>query len=76
MIVAEWRMADGAGVDLHRWIATAKPWLLDRLIFLTGGDPDEVARGAPDVPVLPKGQDSAALLALLTATARRVRRAS
>jgi CheY-like chemotaxis protein len=76
VIVSEWHMPDGAGADLYRWLCTMKPWTLDRLVILTGGglnDPEETASG---VPVVPKGQDSAALLALLTATAKRTRGAA
>ena len=70
VILAAWHMADGSGADLHRWILTAKPWIVERLVFLTMGNVEEVERAAPGVPVLPKGQDSAALLQLLTSIAR------
>jgi CheY-like chemotaxis protein len=76
VILSDWYMADGSGGDLYRWVCTTRPWLLDRLVYITAGDlagPTETAVG---VPVLPKGQDSEALLALLATTARKARAAS
>jgi CheY-like chemotaxis protein len=76
VIVSEWNMPDGSGAELYRWISITKPWVLDRIVILTGGGVNDPAEVAPGVPVVPKGQDSAALLALLTATAKRTRGAA
>lgn len=76
VIVSDWYMADGSGGDLYRWVCTNQPWMLDRLVFVTGGDVHDPERIAQGVPVVPKGQDSAALLAALASTARRARQAS
>jgi CheY-like chemotaxis protein len=76
VIVTCWHMPDGSGADLYRWVCTMRPWLLDRLLVLTGASPAEVEPVAVGVPVVPKGQDSGALLALLAATARRTRGAA
>lgn len=76
VILSDWYMADGSGGDLYRWICTAKPWVLDRLIYITAGDLQEPGKIVSDVPVLPKGQDSEALLKLLATTARKASAAS
>jgi CheY-like chemotaxis protein len=76
VILSGWTMADGNGADLYRWVCTIKPWILDRLVYLTAGDLREPKETAIGVPVLPKGQDSQALLALLATTARNAKAAS
>ena len=76
VILSGWTMADGSGGDLYRWICTSKPWFLDRLVYITAGDLADPQTVAVGVPVLPKGQDSEALLTLLTTTARKSRAAS
>lgn len=76
VILSDWYMADGSGRDLYRWVCTSKPWLLDRLVYITAGDLGEPEKTAVGVPVLPKGQDSEALLSLLATTARKTRSAS
>ena len=76
VVLSDWYMADGSGGDLYRWVCTNKPWLLDRLLFITAGDLGDPEKTAVGVPVLPKGQDSEALLALLTTTARKAKAAS
>jgi CheY-like chemotaxis protein len=73
VIVSDWHMPDGSGADLYRWICTMRPWVLDRMVVLTGGTASEVEKVAQGVPVVPKGQDSGALLALLAATARKTK---
>jgi CheY-like chemotaxis protein len=75
-ILIDWYMPDGSGADLFRWIATFRPWLVDRCIFLSAGSPEDVAEVAPGRPVVPKGQDSDQLVTVLMHVARRGRRAS
>ncbi len=76
VIVSDWYMPDGSGADLHRWVLTSRPWMLDRLVVLTGGDVGDATEIAAGVAVVPKGQDSKTLLQLLAHTARSARRAS
>jgi CheY-like chemotaxis protein len=76
VVVTDWHMPDGSGADLYRWMCTMRPWALDRMIVLTGGAVAEAEKVAVGVPVVPKGQDSATLLALLASTARRTRGAA
>jgi CheY-like chemotaxis protein len=73
VVISEWHMPDGGGIDLYRWLCTMRPWLLDRLIVLTGGDVAEATASAIGVPVLPKGQDSAVLLSVISEATRRTR---
>jgi CheY-like chemotaxis protein len=76
VVLSDWYMPDGSGADLYRWICTNQPWMLERLMFLTGADLKDAEQIATGVPVLPKGQDSATLIQLITQTARRTRAAS
>jgi CheY-like chemotaxis protein len=76
VILSDWYMADGTGGDLYRWVCTAKPWFLDRLVYITAGDLGEPEKTAVGIAILPKGQDSEALLTLLANTARRTKAAS
>ncbi|MCA9677680.1 MAG: response regulator [Kofleriaceae bacterium] len=62
VILSDWQMPDGSGRDLHDWIARARPALLHRLVFITGGDVEAARAHADDVVVVPKGQDSQHLL--------------
>ncbi len=39
VVLCDLTMADGTGVDVHRWLSAHRPALLPRLVFLTGGAP-------------------------------------
>lgn len=60
VIVVDWRMHDGTGIDLYRWIQSHKPHLAQRIVFLSEGDQDDLTAGAaaPGRPMFRKGQDS------------------
>ncbi len=72
-IVADWHMDDGSGADLYRWLASEKPWLAERIVFLTGGEGDDSGMVAPGRPMFRKGQDSRALTTVLHEIVRQVR---
>lgn len=72
-IVADWHMDDGNGGDLFRWVLARKPYLASRVVFLSGDASDDVGRVAPGRPMFRKGQDSHALLDVLTEIVREVR---
>lgn len=76
VIVSDWYMPDGSGAELYRWVLTNRPWTLERLVVLTGGDVHDAEQVAQGVAVVPKGQDASSLLQLLAQTARRTRQAS
>lgn len=67
VIVVDWRMHDGSGVDLYNWIQAHKPHLATRLVFLSEADQDDTAAGtaAPGRPMFRKGQDSQGFLDVL-----------
>ena len=73
VIVADWHMDDGNGADLFRWVLARKPYLASRVIFISGDSSDDVGRVAPGRPMFHKGQDSAALLAVIREVVREVR---
>jgi DNA-binding response OmpR family regulator len=70
VVLLDWFMADGAGGEVYTWLTTYRPWLAERVVFITGGDADVIRKDAQGRPVMPKGQDSQALVRLLTSTAR------
>ncbi|MBX3155405.1 MAG: response regulator [Deltaproteobacteria bacterium] len=72
-IVADWNMDDGSGADIYRWLREFKPWLLDRVVFLSSNDGDDPTSVAPGRPVYRKGQDSQALTTMLREIVRQVR---
>jgi CheY-like chemotaxis protein len=74
-VMVDWFMPDGSGADVYRWVCTDRPWLLERLIVLTGGDSREPIQVAQGCTVMPKGQNSEALINLLVQTARKARAA-
>jgi CheY-like chemotaxis protein len=76
VVLSDWNMPVGHGREVYRWICTDRPWMLDRLVFLTGSDPREPAQAAPGAKVFPKGQDAEPLVSTLTALAQQARRAS
>jgi CheY-like chemotaxis protein len=76
VVVTGWYMPDGSGADLYRWLCTMRPWLLDRIVILTGGGIADAQQIAQGVPLIPKGQESVSLLPLLAASASRTRGAA
>ncbi len=76
VVVVDWNMTDGTGADVLRWMETFRPWMAERLVFLTNGHNDAVERQAGGRPVIPKGQDSRALLELIAHIARSERTAA
>ena len=72
-MVLDWRMDDGSGGDVYRWIITNKPWLAERVVFLSGWEGDDATTVAPGRPMLRKGQDSHALTSVLHEIVRQVR---
>jgi DNA-binding response OmpR family regulator len=65
VIVVDWRMDDGGGAEVFKFLCLQRPWLVDRLVFLSGGATAEVEQVAPSRPIIAKGQDSALLLRVL-----------
>lgn len=72
IVITDWKMDDGSGADVYRWIITTKPWLAERVVFLSSGERDEPGNIAPGRPMFRKGQDAAALLTVLREIARQV----
>ena len=54
-----------------RWLREYKPWLADRLVFLSDEEPDTSLAGAR--PVFRKGQDSGALTHVLQEIVRQAK---
>jgi len=73
-VLSDWCMGDGTGADLRAWIARHRPDLLGALVFVTGGDVNGPRAGVWPVPVLPKGQDTQALVTALTRAVKVSRR--
>jgi CheY-like chemotaxis protein len=69
-ILLDWQMSDGAGGEVFQWLQTFRPWLIERVVFITGGLVESVEEHASGRPVVPKGQDSQALVRLLTHIAK------
>lgn len=65
VIVVDWRMDDGGGAEVFKFLCLQRPWLVERLVFLSGGGTAEVEQVAASRPVIAKGQDSAVLLRVL-----------
>jgi DNA-binding response OmpR family regulator len=74
VIVLDWNMTDGNGTEVLGWLTTFRPWLVDRTVFLTGGHADLIQQLTGGRPVIPKGQDSRALLELIAHIARAARK--
>lgn len=70
-VLSDWTMADGSGAELRNWVASHRPDLLASLVFITGGDIAGPSKSVFPAPVLPKGQDSASLVDVLTRAAKR-----
>jgi CheY-like chemotaxis protein len=64
-IVCDWRLHDGTGLDLFKWLQSHKPHLVDRVVFLSEGDQDDIAAATPGRPLFRKGQDSQNFLDML-----------
>ncbi len=73
VMVLDWRMDDGNGADVYRWILANRPWLAERVVFLSGWEGDDAGTVAPGRPMLRKGQDSHALTTVLHEIVRQVR---
>jgi DNA-binding response OmpR family regulator len=73
VIVVDWRMHDGNGSELYKWIQTHKAHLAQRVVFLSEADQDETDAGAFARPVFRKGQDSQAFLDVLREVVASVR---
>lgn len=72
-ILVDWRMHDGGGVDLYKWILKHKPHLAARVVFLAEADQDDSGPVAPGRPMFRKGQDSQGLMMMLKEIVSRVR---
>jgi CheY-like chemotaxis protein len=72
-IVADWHMHDGSGADLYRWVVKSKPHLAARFVFLAEADQDDSGPVAPGRPMFRKGQDSQALITMLSEIVAQVR---
>jgi DNA-binding response OmpR family regulator len=76
VIVVDWRMDNGGGAEVFKFLCLQRPWLVDRLVFLSGGGTTEVEQVAPSRPIIAKGQDSEMLLRVLRDIVRSHRQAS
>lgn len=72
-IVADWRMDDGTGADVYRWIRVTKPWLVERVVFLADDESEDTGTVAPGRPIFRKGADSHALSKELREIVRQAR---
>jgi CheY-like chemotaxis protein len=72
-MVLDWHMDDWSGADVYRWITANKPWLAERVVFLSGWEGEDAASVAPGRPMLRKGQDSGQLTKVLKEIVRQVR---
>lgn len=73
VILVDWRMHDGSGVDLYKWVLKNKPKLAARVVFLSEADQDDSGPVAPGRPMFRKGNDSQALIEMLKEIVTRVR---
>ena len=73
VIVADWQMDSGSGADVYKWIKAERPWLVERIVFLSGGERDDAQTAVPGRPMVRKGQDSRHLLNVLREIVRQVR---
>ena len=73
VIIADWRMYDGGGKEIYKWILQNKPHLAARVVFLTEGADEDSGPVAPGRPMFRKGQDSQALIGVLKEIVAQVR---
>lgn len=73
LIVTDWNMDDGNGADLYRWVAQFKPWLGERVVFLSDVEGEDSTVVAPGRPMIRKGQDAHTLITVLHEIVRQVR---
>jgi CheY-like chemotaxis protein len=73
VIVSDWKLHDGKGGDLYKWIQKNKPHLAARVVFLSEADLDDTGPIAPGRPMFRKGQDSQGLIDVLKEIAAQVR---
>ncbi len=75
VVIADWTMDEGSGEDVYRWIQKAKPWLVERVVFLTGsgGETEHVNTVAPGRPTFRKGADASALTSAIKGIAASAR---
>ena len=73
VIVVDWHMHDGKGMDLYKWILGHKPHLAARVVFLAESDLDDSGPVAPGRPMFRKGQDSQGLIEAIKAIVAQVR---
>jgi len=73
VIVADWQMDAGIGAELYRWVCDYRPWLAERVVFLSGEGGDDAAVVALGRPMFRKGQDSQGLSDMLHEIVRQVR---
>ena len=64
-LLVEWHMLNGSGADVFRWVREHKQGLTERVVFLSDSESDDASSVAPDAPMIRKGQDSHALIAVL-----------
>lgn len=77
VILSDWFMPNGSGGDLYEWLLTHRPHLTGRCVFMSGSRPAaDLARRAPGRPLVPKGQDSPALVHQLMVIAEEARTSS
>jgi len=69
VILCDWHMAAGSGGHVFNYVVTFRPWLLDRIVFMTERPHDGAERVVQGRPVFPKGADSAKLIDALRAIA-------
>jgi CheY-like chemotaxis protein len=73
VIVCDWRMHDGTGADMFKWVQGHKPHLTERLVFLSENEQDDALAAGPDRPVFRKGMDSQRFLDVLKGIVASVR---
>lgn len=65
VVLSDWCIGDSIGSELRRWMSSRCPQQLGALVFVTAGEVDGPRQVVWPVPVLPKGQDSPELFAVL-----------
>jgi CheY-like chemotaxis protein len=73
VIVCDWRMHDGTGMELLRWVQSHKAHLVHRVVFLSEADQDDAAAVSSGRPMFRKGQDSQRFLDVLRDVVQKVR---